>query len=127
MPVVHTSNVSNESDSADVGSLDIGFYEDGTRRTLTDDQIAMFRHSEIQRLLAERRRQKEAEEERATKKERRKAVNTLAKYTDSKPSRFDNDATVHIRGQVDELSYDENVQQQDLKQGKKFLWPVLGP
>lgn len=34
---------------------DLGYYEDGTKRTLTDDQIAMFRHSEIQRLLLERR------------------------------------------------------------------------
>lgn len=29
----------------------LGFYEDGTERTLTDEQIAMFRHSEIQRLI----------------------------------------------------------------------------
>ena len=30
---------------------ELGFYPDGTKRTLTDDQIAMFRHSEIQQLL----------------------------------------------------------------------------
>jgi hypothetical protein len=30
---------------------DLGYYKDGVKRTLTDEQIAMFRHSEIQRLL----------------------------------------------------------------------------
>jgi len=38
---------------------DLGTYPDGTARTLTDDQIAMFRHSEIQTLLRERRRARE--------------------------------------------------------------------
>ena len=33
----------------------LGWYDDGARRTLTDEQIAMFRHSEIQRLLQQRR------------------------------------------------------------------------
>ncbi|EKD18226.1 uncharacterized protein L3040_007604 [Drepanopeziza brunnea f. sp. 'multigermtubi'] len=33
----------------------LGYYEDGTKRTLTDEQIAIFRHSEIEALLRERR------------------------------------------------------------------------
>ncbi|KAF2772114.1 hypothetical protein EJ03DRAFT_324957 [Teratosphaeria nubilosa] len=33
----------------------LGYYPDGVKRTLTDEQIAMFRHSEIQELLRERR------------------------------------------------------------------------
>lgn len=33
----------------------LGYYEDGVKRTLTDEQIAMFRHSEIQALLRDRR------------------------------------------------------------------------
>ncbi|KAK5124304.1 hypothetical protein LTR85_002007 [Meristemomyces frigidus] len=41
---------------------DLGCYEDGSKRTLTDDQIAMFRHSEIQELLRERRLEREEEE-----------------------------------------------------------------
>lgn len=41
---------------------DLGTYPDGTHRTLTDEQIAMFRHSEIQTLLRERRRAREAAE-----------------------------------------------------------------
>ncbi|KAH7408275.1 hypothetical protein DE146DRAFT_629205 [Phaeosphaeria sp. MPI-PUGE-AT-0046c] len=33
----------------------LGYYSDGTKRTLTDEQIAMFRHSEIQAILRKRR------------------------------------------------------------------------
>jgi hypothetical protein len=40
----------------------LGYYEDGTKRTLTDEQIAIFRHSEIQALLRDRRRAAEAKE-----------------------------------------------------------------
>lgn len=39
---------------------DLGYYPDGVKRTLTDEQIAMFRHSEIQALLRERRYAAEA-------------------------------------------------------------------
>lgn len=38
----------------------LGYYEDGVKRTLTDEQIAMFRHSEIQALLRARRLAREA-------------------------------------------------------------------
>lgn len=31
--------------------LDLGYYPDGTKRTLTDEQIAMFRHSEVQKMI----------------------------------------------------------------------------
>ncbi|PSN63351.1 hypothetical protein BS50DRAFT_637850 [Corynespora cassiicola Philippines] len=37
----------------------LGYYEDGFKRTLTDEQIAIFRHSEIQAILRERRRQRD--------------------------------------------------------------------
>lgn len=33
----------------------LGYYADGTKRTLTDEQIAMFRHSEIETILRQRR------------------------------------------------------------------------
>jgi hypothetical protein len=33
----------------------LGWYHDGVKRTLTDEQVAMFRHSEIRRLLQQRR------------------------------------------------------------------------
>ena len=37
----------------------LGYYPDGTKRTLTDEQIAMFRHSEIQAILRKRRLREE--------------------------------------------------------------------
>ena len=36
----------------------LGYYHDGVKRTLTDEQIAIFRHSEIQTLLKARRSQR---------------------------------------------------------------------
>lgn len=41
----------------------LGYYPDGVKRTLTNEQIAIFRHSEIQALLRERRHAKEAQED----------------------------------------------------------------
>lgn len=35
----------------------LGFYSDGMKRTLTEEQVGMFRHSEIQTLLREQRQQ----------------------------------------------------------------------
>jgi len=37
----------------------LGYYDEGAKRTLTDDQIAMFRHSEIQSILRTRRQTRE--------------------------------------------------------------------
>jgi hypothetical protein len=37
----------------------LGYYQDGVERTLTEEQVKMFRHSEVQRLLAARRRDAE--------------------------------------------------------------------
>ena len=39
----------------------LGYYPDGVRRTLTDEQIAIFRHTEIQTLLRERRKSRAAD------------------------------------------------------------------
>jgi hypothetical protein len=41
----------------------LGYYSDGVKRTLTDEQIAIFRHSEIQAILREQRHEEEAKEE----------------------------------------------------------------
>ena len=41
---------------------ELGYYPDGVKRTLTDDQIAMFRHSEIYSILRERQIRKECSE-----------------------------------------------------------------
>lgn len=53
------AQVNIEDNDGDDG---LGHYPDGVKRTLTDDQIAMFRHSEIQTLLRERRRRRESPE-----------------------------------------------------------------
>ena len=37
----------------------LGYYADGTKRILTDEQIAMFRHSEIHAILRKRRTRRE--------------------------------------------------------------------
>lgn len=55
----HDAHVDHEEK---YGDDDLGYYPDGVKRTLTDDQIAMFRHSEIQTLLRERRRKRENSE-----------------------------------------------------------------
>lgn len=41
------------------GEDDLGYYPDGAKRTLTDEQIAIFRHSEIQEVLRKRRLRRE--------------------------------------------------------------------
>jgi hypothetical protein len=56
----HDAHVDLEETHGDDG---LGYYSDGVKRTLTDDQIAMFRHSEIQVLLRERRRRRENSED----------------------------------------------------------------
>jgi len=56
---IHESDDYNEKYNTEYEEEDLGTYPDGTPRTLTDDQIAMFRHSEIQTLLRERRRARE--------------------------------------------------------------------
>ena len=40
---------------------ELGYYEDGVKRTLTDEQIAIFRHSEIHNLQEEQRKKEEAQ------------------------------------------------------------------
>ncbi|EAU38776.1 predicted protein [Aspergillus terreus NIH2624] len=42
------------------GDDDLGFYPDGVKRTLTDEQIEIFRHSEIHALLREKQLKEEA-------------------------------------------------------------------
>ncbi|QIW96387.1 hypothetical protein AMS68_001905 [Peltaster fructicola] len=44
---------------------DLGYYPDGVKRTLTDEQIAIFRHTELQ--MIERRRQRELNNDRNAK------------------------------------------------------------
>lgn len=50
-------------DLEDLGDDGLGYYDDGVKRTLTDEQIEMFRHSELQQLLRKRRLQADEEAE----------------------------------------------------------------
>ena len=64
VPNLKTACASSQTTSSDETHVedcdhDLGYYVDGVKRALTDEQIAMFRHSEIQRLLQERRREAE--------------------------------------------------------------------
>lgn len=43
----------------------LGYYEDGVKRTLTDEQVEMFRHSEMEALAREERIRKANDDERA--------------------------------------------------------------
>ncbi|KAL8932995.1 MAG: hypothetical protein Q9216_006570 [Gyalolechia sp. 2 TL-2023] len=57
-PIAHTGGTLEHA-SDESGVDDLGFYPDGVKRTLTDEQISMFRHSEVYSLLRERQLQKE--------------------------------------------------------------------
>ena len=99
----------------------LGYYEDGVRRTLTDEQIRMFRHSEIQRLLLARRQISKREEQEAppeSKKQQRIA-----------PQRHFDDDAVQQQEQIDTLMYDDegpNRSNTTTAVDKQFLWPKLG-
>ena len=54
----------------------LGYYEDGVKRTLTDEQIAMFRHSEIQQLLRQREQRLEEEADKDTRSTESMTVGT---------------------------------------------------
>ncbi|KAL8699235.1 MAG: hypothetical protein Q9201_006117 [Fulgogasparrea decipioides] len=56
-PDYGTGGGSGPEEAAD----DLGYYPDGVKRTLTDEQISMFRHSEIYSLLRKRQLEKENE------------------------------------------------------------------
>lgn len=59
----HTS-LATVTDNTFADDDGLGYYVDGVKRTLTDEQIDMFRHSEIQSLIREQlRRAEEAEED----------------------------------------------------------------
>ena len=103
----------------DSNSDGLGFYTDGVKRTLTDEQIKLFRHSEIQRLLSERRQaRREAEE-----------AQEQAEYHEEERARkrkFYDDVSQQ-QDKVRDLSYDEPAEpNESTANEKKFLWPKLG-
>ncbi|OAP63509.1 hypothetical protein AYL99_02736 [Fonsecaea erecta] len=111
-------DVDTGNDNQDDGVL--GYYEDGAERTLTDGQIKMFRHSEIQRLLSERRTAKAKEEAKTKTKESSDGREPRKRRFEDEP------ATTHLN--IDSLTYDEepDTQATSTSVGKTFLWPILG-
>lgn len=69
---------------------DLGYYPNGNKRTLTDDQIAMFRHSEIYAILRERQ----------VRKENREADGEYG-LENTLPFEHDSDARLQARSDVD--------------------------
>lgn len=106
-------------------SEDLGYYNDGTRRTLTDEQIKMFRHSEIQRLLNERRALKEQEERQKRRVNRSQASPDAP---DRKKRRHNDDPGMNA---VDTLLYDDILEPVEIpnpvvvEAKREFLWPQL--
>ncbi|KAI9727965.1 MAG: hypothetical protein M1828_005370 [Chrysothrix sp. TS-e1954] len=77
-------------------SDELGYYDDGVKRHLTNEQIAMFRHSEIQKLLRERELRREAAEE----EQEQKAMHKSPPREDGRPRRgptFSNDERTQRR------------------------------
>ncbi|ETN36972.1 uncharacterized protein HMPREF1541_07960 [Cyphellophora europaea CBS 101466] len=126
-PVIEERILDSEQQRAesidDVESL--GYYNDGVARTLTDEQIRMFRHSEIQRLLMARRQRREKEEQQQEKFRRQQERDRSSRR------RFDDDQQQH-QPSIDTLIYDDQVDQGSAKtdnavpRDKTFRWPRLG-
>lgn len=113
----------DEPDSQPLSQPDVGdglgYYEDGVKRTLTDEQIIMFRHSEIQRLLKERRAAREKEE-----KQRKRQLVELKR---AKAQRRSDDQPSNDDNRVDTLMYDDQpeVKTKSVLEAKTFMWPEL--
>ena len=78
----------------------LGYYEDGVERTLTDEQIAMFRHSEIQTILRKRRHRLENEEPIFSDSESEQALKNS-----SKPVQASSPAKVGQHSQMDRVQH----------------------
>ena len=108
---------------ANENQSDLGYYPDNVKRTLTDQQIQMFRHSEIQRLLSEKRALREVDQPRKSDKE----GDSQSRPRDPTKRRFHDEPSTELPG-VDTLTYDEPPAEYAtaIPGEKKFLWPLLG-
>ncbi|KAJ4557777.1 hypothetical protein HRR78_001450 [Exophiala dermatitidis] len=123
-PAKDTEEVSTGPGHQGEESDGLGYYEDGVKRTLTDEQIQMFRHSEIQRLLSERRAAREKEEKQRLKKEKATPrpgnVNRRKHRWADQPGMQDTPIEASMYDDVREDNADSGTTP------KKFLWPKLG-
>lgn len=101
-PLLHTEPEIHSSDAykqaSDGNDDDLGYYPDGAKRTLTDDQIAMFRHSEIYSILRERQVRKENleaegdDQDETMVSQPEDAVEATALFNDDGEGQFDGEA-----------------------------------
>ncbi|KAF1812404.1 hypothetical protein P152DRAFT_474094 [Eremomyces bilateralis CBS 781.70] len=71
----------------------LGHYPDGVKRTVTDDEVAIFRHSEIQGLLRQRRQAAENEQDGRLEQSKADGTDTTSGRPE-KPSHLRKEATV---------------------------------
>jgi len=88
----------------------LGYYEDGVKRTLTDEQIAIFRHSEIQALLRDRRHAEEAKEDEYESP----IIETLGPAVDDVPEDNHGEAVI---GPVQPVAQDGELEDGELDDG----------
>ena len=81
---------------------DLGYYPDGNKRTLTDEQIAMFRHSEIYSILRERQVRKENLE--ADRGDQSETVASQPEQGAETTTLLDEERAVQIGPEVKEIS-----------------------
>jgi hypothetical protein len=84
------------------GDDNLGWYRDGAKRTLTDEQIAMFRHSEIQRLLQRRR----SNANRAVSESNKQASEELGPSQQSKRAENNEHANIRVALQSEDAKLD---------------------
>lgn len=91
---------------------DLGYYPDGVQRTLTDEQIRIFRHSEIHALRREQQAREEEEEDRAKHlREVLQNTNTEGK----EQGHGQGHGQDKVAGPSSALDYDDGQQQVDKK------------
>lgn len=90
---------------------DLGYYPDGVKRTLTDEQIRIFRHSEIHALRREKELAEEARAERSREQPSENAGTEQADKNSSQPgSRSKNIQSGTAGSEAISLDYDEEGQ-----------------
>ncbi|KAF8425668.1 hypothetical protein EV426DRAFT_701649 [Tirmania nivea] len=113
---------------------DLGYYPDGVKRTLTDAQIAIFRHSEIQKMLKAKRKALLAAETAAVELAEVKVTEDRANLTEdysthdrrSRPMQAETGALPWDDADIGAWE-DTRQQQQDSLQGKRKGKEMLLP
>ncbi|KAF2875014.1 hypothetical protein BDV95DRAFT_603787 [Massariosphaeria phaeospora] len=109
----------------DYGDDGLGYYDDGVKRTLTDEQIAMFRHSEIQIIIRERRRKREAS--RSPSPEPESTPMELAESSSQAPTRFECETPDSPRPNPAEVNQGADRVQHGRVEKPQQQWTKLGP